>query len=214
MRVPLLLFLSSSLLLLPLQLSALTGQHHYHYAQALSGPDSFQTGIETSDYWVELNMTGSPIIFDKPGQAAPILANGSDYTFNILFKDKDDLTTTLKNVDYDVVVLAGDKELPVAGDQPSPSRPLHTATGNATMQHRFENTGLYQLKISILAVDSRPAGNGDDNSAGIWLQVEDSRSIPEFTFTVAQLVAIASAIGLVIVAGVAMQRRGSLPFSR
>lgn len=158
------------------------------YAQS---SDTFQTEMETQDYLIEMIVNGSPIIFDKPGQAIPILANGSDYTFDIMFRNKGNFATTIENVDYNVVILADDKELFNAQNQTS--EPLRTPTGNATLQYRFEKLGQALVRISILGIDSKPVSN---NSAEIYFQVNDSRTIPEFP--IAQLVIVASISGVII----------------
>jgi len=160
------------------------------YAQS---QDTFQTEIETEEYMVEIIATGNPIIFDAPGQAWPIIANGSEYTLNITFRNKGDSTTTIKNVDYNVIILSDNKELFNAQNQTS--GPLHTATGNATIHYRFEELGLTLVRISILGVDSEPVGN--NNSAEIYFQVNDSRTIPEFPMV--QVIVIMSIAGVIAI---------------
>ena len=147
------------------------------YAQSDS-PDSLQMQQNTEDYITTVVLTGSPIVFDTPHQPIPIIANGSDYTFNIAFMAQDNTTSMLKNVDYNVVILNDGKEVFNAQNQSSsPSTPLHTSTGNATIDYRFEKIGSASVRISILGVESKVVNN---SSADYYFQVDDSRKVPEF----------------------------------
>lgn len=130
----------------------------------------------TEDYVTTVVLTGSPIVFDTPHQLIPIIANGSDYRFNIAFMDHNN--TILKNVDYNIVILNDGKEVFNAQNQSSsPSTPLHTSTGNATIDYRFEKIGSASVRISILGVESKVVNN---SSADYHFQVDDSRKVPEF----------------------------------
>jgi hypothetical protein len=147
------------------------------YAQSVSA-DSLQMQENTEDYMTTVVLTGSPIVFDTPHQPIPIIANGSDYRFNIAFMAQDNTTSMLKNVDYNIVILIDGKEVFNAQNQSSsPSAPLHTSTGNATLNYKFEKIGSASVRISILGVDSKVVNN---SSADYHFQVDDSRKVPEF----------------------------------
>jgi hypothetical protein len=122
------------------------------YAQSASA-DSLQMQENTEDYITSVVLTGSPIVFDTPHQPIPIIANSGDYRFNIAFMAQDN--TMLKNVEYNIVILIDGREVFNAQNQSSSSSsPLHTSTGNATINYRFEKIGSALVRISILGVES------------------------------------------------------------
>jgi hypothetical protein len=165
------------------------------YAQSTSSSESLPMQFNTADYTIGLKVIGSPIVFDKPNQPIPFIANGSNYAFDITFLNRNG-TTNLKNVDYNIVILADGTEVFNAQNQSSSApTPLHTSTGNVTIHQKFEKPGSAVIRVSILGVGGKAINN---NSADFRLQVEDSKSIPEFPLALS-IAGVGTSVAVLIV---------------
>jgi hypothetical protein len=194
--------ISTIVIIISISVLFITPLSIFENSYAETSLDSLSSESETNTVRVEMNVTGIPIIFDRPMQALPILVNGTAYVFDIAFKTKTNVSALVENVDYNFIVLINDTEVFNAAKEPIPQAPgtspsvkaIRAENGTARIEYDFDKTGFARIMIHVLGIDSRTI---ESESVDFVFDVQDSRKIPEFPLSfLVSSVGIASVIGI------------------